>query len=143
MLLLDVLNDPISWSTLFTSTLLATLLSSLITVLIKSKEHKYFYKKHILEKRIEVYNKVEELFKTLETVVKFDDKSNVIRYHAIFDGDDGSNYYIFKNEMELLLNKSFWLSDSIFQILKRLYNILTIVSYNPLKINKDYLLAEA
>lgn len=135
--------DTISWNTVLASTVFATALSSFVTWFLKSREHNFFYKKHILEKRIAVYNSVEELFKTLHTITETNENLGVIQYHAIFDGTDNSNLNIFKNELQNILDKSFWLSDPILLLIRKLFNIVYIVSQNPLNLNREYMLDEA
>jgi hypothetical protein len=116
-----------NWNIIWTSAVIATLLSTIANFFIwryqKRQEFKYDYKKYILEKRKKAYDLVEDLF-NYETSFHTAKKE---QYYSFFDSHD--NLVNFHDRLNSAYVVSFWLSNSLSGYLSQLFDLLGPASF--------------
>lgn len=114
------------WITILSSAGIASIISAIVgyvfNVLMQKRKYKDDYYKMVLEKRMNAYVQVEEIYKTLTTSIVNDGKTHCI----IFDNE--KLYTSFLSSLYGAMRNNIWLSDNINNDLYYLNDMLSLVS---------------
>lgn len=113
-------------TTIVSSSVIATVLSSMVNYYLKKQEFKNEYYKMLLAKRMEVYQEVENQISILKTSVL--DKSDGKAYHQIFSFGE-KHFLMFGQVMSAANSKNIWLNDTTNNKLMELMHIINRVSF--------------
>ena len=109
-------------SLLIASGIIAALVSSITSVLIRNLQFKDDYYKTVIAKRLDAYNHVEQVIIKLKRLILTEDKAHT--YHAVFDKYE---YFLdFISSIAKSIDNGLWLSDEIIEKLLEL-NSITIL----------------
>lgn len=131
------------WQIVLSSVVLASIVSSIFTLIInnftQNKSFKNDYYKLVINKRMEAYQYIDNQLKSMKLTVLDDD---AMPYHSMFGGDQ---QFIYANQHDLLLARAngIWLSDSMENSLSELNQLLFEINSNLTdNVNSNVVLAK-
>lgn len=125
-------------TTIISSTVIATILSSLVNYWMKKQDFKNEYYKMLLAKRMDAYQEVENQISILKTSVL--DKQDGKAYHQVFSfGDD---YFLrFGQSLSVANSKNIWLNDQTNNKLAELMHIINKIPFEYSTSDEEQLIA--
>ncbi|WP_020539252.1 hypothetical protein [Lewinella cohaerens] len=113
-------------TTIVSSSVIATILSSLINLYTKKQDFKYEYYKILIKKRIESYEWIEQQIAVLKTSVL--DSNDPRPFHQIFSF--GKDYFLEHSAFSIKVNaNNLWLNSKTNDILQKLVYIFNKIGF--------------